>query len=213
MSKGNAEIELCYFCEIRDHSGLEKALSTEQHEQYEYRLPPTEDGQRRGRMRVRKTTKNGEVSYVQTIKTPANPESKLGDMEQDVDITEAFFNTWKSTFLCSGQHKIRYNFSANDVTLKVNGNAIKLPKIDLEVDIFLNQAGKRSKWGKIDVEVQDILKLLKESYTDITHAKFEIDFSDVLPLDIGQVVSAVTEDAEERAAIDNFFKLFEIKPE
>ncbi len=204
------EIELCYYAEIRKPEGLEQATAVEIHEQYEYRLPPDTDGNRRGRIRVRKTTINNESSYLETIKTPKDPTSLLGDKEDSAPISEPYFNAWRHTFRADGQKKIRHDFICTDVSMKYQGNEVKLPPVKFEVDIFIAADGRKSKWAKIDIEVQDIIKILKEQYGDVDMAKFEVNF-DSLPLDIGQVVSAVTKNSEERAAIDNFYAFYGIK--
>lgn len=204
-----AEIELCYFCELTKPEGLSEAADTEMQEQYEYRLPPGPQGQRRGRIRIRKTTKNNESTFVETIKMPADPTALLGDMESNADVSEPYYNVWRSLYQVSGQRKIRYTFVSTEVTMMYLGNEIKLPPVKFEVDIFLDKVGKKSKWAKVDIEVQDIIAFLKKSHEDVDAAKFEINFS-CLPLGIGEVVSAVSKKAEDRAAIDAFFKMYEI---
>ena len=202
-----SEVELCFYAEIRDPSGLEKANAVEQHEQYQYQLPPDEAGGRRGRIRIRRTDKNNETSFTETIKTPHSPDSLLGDEENTVDITESFFKTWRHTYRADGFKKIRHTYAVTEVEMEYQGNTIKLPPLKFEVDIFVAPDGHKSKWAKIDIEVQDVIKMLKESYETVDAAQFHIKFS-CLPLDIGQVVSAVTTNAEERAAIENFYKVY-----
>lgn len=205
----NSEIELCYYCEIRKPEGLNEANAVEQHEQYEYRLPPAEDGSRRGRVRVRRTDKNNETQYEEMIKLPKDASSSIGDIEVPVPITEAYFKAWQQVYRVPGQKKIRYTFVANSCEMTYQGNLIKLPPTKFEVDIFISSNGRKSVWGKVDIEVQDIIKMLKESYEDVDAAKFEINFS-ALPLDIGQVIAANTKHDEERAAIENFYKVYAI---
>ncbi len=203
------EIELCYMVEIGDPDGFGKASATEMHDQYEYKLPPDEKGQRRGKIRIRKTVQNNEARYEETIKTPINPGSLLGDREKTVAIDEGYFNAWRHVYRANGQKKVRYTFVTMDASMVYNGEKVALPVVKFEVDIFIAPNGRRSKWAKIDIEVQDIVKLLKEKYPDVDAARFEIDFS-CLPLKTGQVVSMATKDSEERAAIENFFKMFSI---
>ncbi len=205
----SGEIELCYYCEIRKPEGLDQANAVEQHEQYEYRLPPAADGSRRGRIRVRRTDKNNETMYEEMIKLPMNASSTLGDMEVPVQITEAYFKAWQQVYRVPGQKKIRHTFVSSSCEMTYQGNLIKLPPTKFEVDIFISSAGKKSVWAKVDIEVQDIVNLLKESYEDVDAAKFEINFS-ALPLDIGQVIAANTKHADEIAAIENFYKVYAI---
>lgn len=206
------EIELCFFAEVTKKEGYDQAQAVEQHDQYEFRLPPGQEGQRRGRVRVRKTVKNGEVRYQETIKTPIDPTSTLGDSEETIDITEAYYNTWLKTFATKGQRKTRYTYLANSVKMTVNGNQIELPKLVFEVDRFYNTQGQKSQWVKIDVEVQDIIAVLKANHEDIKHAQFAIDFG-CLPLGITKFIDAATKDANERAGIENFFDVFSVTPQ
>lgn len=206
MSSSN-EIELCYMVEVRRPEGYAEASAVEIHEQYEYKLPPAEGGVRRGKIRIRKTTANNETTYTETIKTPNDPSSMLGDMESNTEINEAFFKAWRHVYRADGQHKIRHTFVATNAVMNYQGTEIKLPPVHFELDVFIDKTGSKSKWAKVDIEVQDIIKMLKESYEEVDVAKFEIKF-DCLPLDIGQVVSMVTKHSEERAAIDNFFKRY-----
>lgn len=206
MSTSN-EIELCYMVEVRRPEGFAEASAIEIHEQYEYKLPPCEDGHRRGKIRVRKTTANNEHSYTETIKLPHDPSSLLGDTEVNTEVNEVFFNAWRHIYRADGQHKIRHTFIATSAVMSYQGTEIKLPPVHFELDVFIDKTGSKSKWAKVDIEVQDIIKMLKESYEEVDVAKFEIKF-DCLPLDIGQVVSMVTKHSEERAAIDNFFKRY-----
>lgn len=203
------EIELCFYAEVKNPAGLEKANAVEQHEQYEYRLPPDEAGERRGRIRVRRTDKNGETTFVETIKVPHDPAKLIGDDENNVDITEPYFKAWRHVYRASGHKKIRHTFAVTNVEMEYQGNTVKLPPLTFEVDIFIAPDGHRSKWAKIDIEVQDVVKMLKECYETVDAAQFHINFS-CLPLDIGQVVSAVTTNVEERAAIENFYKVYSI---
>lgn len=209
LSNQTAEIELCFIAEIRNREGLKEASDIEHHEQWEYRIPPTEEGRKRGRIRVRATNKQDQFIYTETIKTPHSQENNLGDTESTQTVTKEFFEVWKSCFASIGQKKTRYTFTAENVKIKVQGNELSFPALKFEVDIFYNKEGKPSAYGKIDVEVQEIVEMIKKNYPDVDAAKFEIDFS-VLPLDIGKVYNCGTDNEEERALIDTYFKMFSI---
>ena len=203
------ETELCYFCEVGDKTGFDQAQAVEQHVQYEYRLPLSDEGARRGRVRVRKTTKSGEDFFTETLKTPIDPTQSLGDIEDTVAITEAYFENWKKTFLVDGQAKTRYTFIGKETKLTVDDQEVILPSLKFEVDVFLNPQGGRSQFAKVDIELQDIIAYIKDQHKDIKTVKIKIDFSS-LPLKIGRVIDAATQDTEERAAISNFFKVFSL---
>lgn len=204
MSK---EIELAYLVELIDSTKLNQANTTDHHLQYEYKLPPLENGERRGRVRIRKTTSpDGKVIFQETIKLPIDPTSNLGDVESTVEIDEAYFNAWCRLYKVNGQSKQRYNFILTDVELNVNGQVIKVPTFKFEIDIFFNTEGKRSKFAKIDIEVQSILDYLKESHPEIKAAQFRIDFNSALPVEIGEVISMGSEAAEDREKVKAFFE-------
>lgn len=209
LSNNSTEIELCFIAEIKNRDGLKQATDIEHHEQWEYRIPPAEDGRKRGRIRVRATNKQDQFTYTETIKTPHSQENNLGDTEYTQTVTREFFEVWKSCFASTGQKKTRYTFVTDNVKIKVQGNELSFPTVKFEVDIFYNKEGKPSAYAKIDVEVQEIIEHIKKNYPDVDAAKFEIDFSS-LPLDIGQVYNCGTEDEQERAMIDTYFKVFSI---
>lgn len=206
MSK---EIELCYYCEILNPEGLEQAQATELHEQAEYRVP-VDQGQRAGKIRVRKTTKNGEDLYEETIKEPIGENTTLGDTERSVSITQAYFDSWKRVFNPNVHLKQRYIFIPNSVKVFVHGEELVLPPIKFEVDVLIDQQGNHSKWAKVDIELQDVIELIKSKTSDIDKLQITIDWS-CLPLNIGKTVSAITNDPEERTAIKNYWEKYSHK--
>lgn len=210
MTQAVKEIELCFLCEIRDREGLDRADSVEEHEQWEYKLPPNEDGSRRGRQRIRKTTTADGVSYTMTIKAPLDASKSAGDDEQNIVVDAAFFECWKKTFQPSGQIKTRYKFVSNKTTIKYNDVEVELPQLVYEIDILRNAKGLRGIYGKVDVEIQDALTVIKQRFGDkVSAALFKFDFSR-LPLDIGRVVDCGTKDPAERKEIDEYFAFFSV---
>lgn len=198
------EIELSWLVQIGDFTGLNEASSFEHHLQFEYRLPKAEDGTRRGRVRVRKTTAGGQIHYLETIKAPRDPKSSIGDDEFSTEISQSYFEAWTRTFGNKGISKTRYNYTSKPVELKVGDKVILSGPMTIEVDVFMNQAGERFMYAKIDIEVQGLLEVLKAQNSGAEKLHFNVDFS-TLPLKIGKVIDMTTEDEEERKSIDEFF--------
>lgn len=203
------EIELAFLAKVTKPEGYEQAETMEMHDQCEYRLPDTEDGKRRGKLRIRKTTKDSNTHYEEVLKCPHDPDSTIGDEEVPSDITEAYFNTWQKVFQAPMIRKIRYIFLAKNTKVIYNNESIEVPLVKFEVDRFLSAGGSKSVWAKIDIEVQDIVEVIKQRFKDVTAAQIKIDF-DSLGLGITDTISMATEDPTEREAIKTFFKTFEI---
>ena len=202
------EIELAYLCRVTQPKGYEQANASEIHEQWEFRLPPGENGERRGRVRVRKTTQNGETTYTETIKPPIS-ENGHGDHEVTIAISEEYFETWKHVFGVTGQAKIRYSYLSKDLQVQVEGQALKLPPVTFEVDVFLNAAGQRSQFVKVDIELQAVISHLEQHYPSVKASQFKIDFSN-LPLGITDVIDMGSDEAKDREAISHFFDTFKL---
>lgn len=206
---GVAETELCFYARIGDPTGLSQAAEVEHHEQWEYRLPETKDGQRRGRVRVRKTTNASGVRYEETLKTPPSS-GTLGETEYTTVIDAEYYTAWLSTFGESGFKKTRYTFLTKEVAVTLMGRTITVPEARYEVDVFYNTEGQRSAWCKIDVEIDGILAAFNAAFkTEVPLDKTEITVKlSALPLDLQHSFSAVSTDPEHRAAIQRFWKSF-----
>lgn len=155
-SKGvkNKEIEYVLFARIPDMSILKKAKGMERQEQWEIDIPKTGSNAAPGRMRIRKSTVKGVVSYVQAIKSVADRSAQKGKAmvpisisEIESDSSEAAFEQFK-LFSSKGMVKERYFFD-------VPGTGLQW-----EVDVFIQANGSRSEWCKIDLEVPEPLEKL-----------------------------------------------------
>lgn len=208
MSK---ETELCFYALVTNPDGFEQAVSQEIQEQYEH-VVMTPDG-KKNKQRIRATTRNGDVSYEETIKLYSADEAVLlSAHEPSVPITKDYFDSWKKLFSPKGVNKIRYIFISKEVELEAEGQTVKLPEVKYEVDIMLNADGKRSRWCKIDIEIDGILAYLKEHHPEITKFDTTVKLSS-LPIKPENAFSGVTEDEAERKAIAAFWDAFSIKPE
>lgn len=205
---GQAENEACFYARIGDYAGFEQAADHETHEQWEYKIPVGEDGVKRGRMRVRATARGGEVSYAETIKAPGNPKAGMAScIEHTIAIDKDHFDAWKQTFGTKGCFKGRYVFLSKSVTLTLDGEAIILPEVKYEVDVFVNPAGEKSKWCKIDVELDKILAYLADKHPDIKAFDLTVALS-ALPLKLEDAFSDKDMDEEHQTAVNTLWDKF-----
>lgn len=203
-----SEIELCFYAKVTHPEGYKEAADIEEHEQWEFKPAAKSDGSSRGKMRVRKTTRNGASRFEQTIKLPSGDGGvATGMVEFDTVIEEEVFEAWKKAFGEKGYIKTRYVFISKNVELEYDGRTIKLPEIKYEIDAFYNQDGKRGKWVKIDIEIDHLLDYLEDQHPDLGKFGLSVKLSS-LPLGLEDAISAVTEDETERSAINKFWDTF-----
>jgi hypothetical protein len=144
--KAHREIEHTFFARLENRELLNEAKEMEHHEQWEIPIEKTDLNAAKGKMRVRKTVKNGlDPEYVLTFKTAGKEE---GNIEVGVLITEPMFTQFKMMSE-KGMIKDRYLFP-------VEGSDLVW-----EVDMFLRKgsqpgAKEYEDWCKIDLEVPSL---------------------------------------------------------
>ena len=103
-------------------------------------------------------------------------------IEVSTPIEAAYFEAWKQHFGERGVLKTRYTFHAKKVSVTMEGKEIEIPNIKYEVDIFRTETGERSRWCKIDVEIDSLLDFLDrkgisfddvEMVVKVTHLPFK----------------------------------------
>lgn len=202
------ETELCFYAKVTRPEGYKEAADIEEHEQWEFKPLVKVDGSSRGKMRVRKTTRNGASKFEQTIKLPSGEGgAATGMTEFNTVIDEEVFEAWKKAFGEKGYIKTRYTFISKNVELDYDGRTIKLPEIKYEIDAFYNQKGQRGKWVKIDIEIDHLLDYLDDQHPDLGKFGLSVKLSS-LPLGLEDAISAVTKNAEECSAISTFWDTF-----
>ncbi len=168
----STEVEYVYYAKLKDPSILEKATHTEAQEQWNFKVAKSDKNVAEGRLRVRKTTIDGKVDYVLTIKTEQkalqatttqiNTNTLLASQnlrEVGLEATEDVFEMFK-LMADQGMIKTRYN-------LPVEGT-----NLVFEVDRFVLPNGEFSEWVKVDLEVKcklTELPKLPEGFTDIIY--------------------------------------------
>lgn len=208
-----AETELCFYARIGERSGLEKATKQEIHAQYSYNvMSDQEAGVRKGRVRVRATTVDGQTTYEETLKVPTDSGFVVqGNTEYNIPITKDYYEAWLATYGAKGVNKIRYVFLSKNVELETEGQTVVLPEVKYEVDVFLNQEGKPSNWCKIDIEIDGIVAYLAEHHPEIKKFDTTVKLS-ALPFKPEDAFEATTEDEVKKAAIKAFWDAFSYFP-
>lgn len=140
------EQEYVFYVRITNFKQLENAAHAEKHEQWQIKIPSTDENAGSGSIRARKVTSaDGTVSYELTTKS----KTKKGNIETTVPATEENF-TQIAFMANSGMRKDRYTFP--------------IPNSDLsfEVDVFPDGKAGYYTWAKIDLEVKSPLSSFPE---------------------------------------------------
>ncbi len=209
-SSQSLETEVVLYCRIGNPEALENAVRKEEHVQLEGEFV---NGTR---CRVRKTTRNEEVSYVFTYKLKDRKEQNdtviESSDERNAVVDEAFFQGfYKIAF--REIHKVRYVFSSQNVTLSLTSSEtgepvkVQLPNVEFEVDVFTNQPEPGTLWCKIDVEVDNILNFVKEKHPELKDVKLHLGVSN-LPFAPQDIIQAATDDGGQRDRISELWKVF-----
>lgn len=149
----NQEIEHVFYARLNGNRELfEKAAGREFQEQWEIKVPRTEENKAEGRIRVRHTAKtDGTEQYVLTTKTAGD--GKLARLEVAIPTTKDHFKQFKM-MANGGMKKVRFFFP------------IQGSELVWEIDMFVNdpvltaeeclaEGATFREWCKIDLEVKD----------------------------------------------------------
>jgi hypothetical protein len=140
------EQEYVFYVRITNFKQLENAAHAEKHEQWQIKIPFTDENAGSGSIRARKVTSaDGTISYELTTKS----KTKKGNIETTVPATEENF-TQIAFMANSGMRKDRYTFP--------------IPNSDLsfEVDVYPDGKAGYYTWAKIDLEVKSPLSSFPE---------------------------------------------------
>lgn len=179
----NTEREITIYARVGDPSGLDQADAVEQHEQWEVRFPATGENAPKRRARVRETISNGVSRFDETIKIDIEGETAVqSTVEVTTPIEADYFRAWKEHIGDRGVLKTRYTFHAKKVVVTIEDREVEISDIKYEVDIFRTESGERSRWCKIDVEIDSLLEFLDrkgisfddvEMVVKVTHLPFK----------------------------------------
>lgn len=140
------EQEYVFYVRITNFKQLENAAHAEKHEQWQIKIPSTDENAGSGSIRARKVTSaDGAISYELTTKS----KTKKGNIETTIPATEENF-TQIAFMANSGMRKDRYTFP--------------IPNSDLsfEVDVYPDGKAGYYTWAKIDLEVKSPLSSFPE---------------------------------------------------
>lgn len=166
------EKEYVFYAKLSDPTVLDKATRVEQQEQWSFKVPKTDKNALEGRLRIRKTTVNGNVEYVLTMKTElkapvaSNEESNTSVAPPTQDMREVGLNASEDAFQMfklmadNGMIKTRY-------VLPIEGSDMVF-----EVDRFILPNEEWSTWVKVDLEVKGTLTeipKLPEGFTEVIY--------------------------------------------
>lgn len=175
MSQAVMETEATIYGKFLNREGLQQASAVEKHLQ-------VEGAYTRGdvRPRVRRTIKEGEpAKYVHTLKTKQKGGATLAaNKEKNLDVDKEYmemFTLGAEKYVV----KTRYSYVYKNFKLKISIDGVvkevEVPEIIFEVDVFEREDKEISDYCKIDIELDDINKVLVDMFPD---AKvFEIIFS------------------------------------
>lgn len=165
MSRESIETELTVYARLDDLNELEGvADAIEDHIQLESTLITGH------RQRVRKVTPIkgegvGSDRFEFTTKYKLPDDAGIpSSLETTADVDEQFYDTY-SMMAVRGIVKRRYSIAGKVPRISGLPENIVLPAVRYEVDVFTIPKGKdgeKSNWIKMDIELQDILKALKE---------------------------------------------------
>lgn len=156
------EDEIVFYAVMKNPEGLKLASDKETQEQWELK-------KRRGRVRVRKTTKGELVpTYTLTFKTKSENAGIMGSIEEDYPCDEGMFKSFKN-LSDQGMVKDRYYFPVKSVqiTTEAGKQDIHIENVFYEVDVFFNEDGTYNENIKIDLEVNNILDAINKAKPDL----------------------------------------------
>ena len=220
MSTTNTETELTVYARIDDPQSLNEADAIEDHIQLESTLTTG------GRMRVRKITsvKGGPEAtgdrFEITIKEKLPKDAGVGSsLETTQDSDRNFYEAF-SQIASRGIVKRRYTFLGRAPKVSGLDQQIVLPAVKFEIDQFVIPTDKPeekqySQWVKIDIEMDDILKVLKEQGIDTAQVKQKFSLA-AMPFTAEDMFSPESMNEEQKAQLDKLWDTefaMKIKPE
>lgn len=196
------EEEVTIYAKIGNMEGFSQASAMEQHEQAEIKTEV-------GRIRVRKTIRNGRVAvYELTTKKPNKIGVTANNRERTKSINEGTYDIFMDvcpTFMA----KTRYTFKTEQLRIKRGEMeaTIKTSALTFDVDVFTKTDGEISQWCKIDLEVDKIAEIMKENNISVEQIKL-IAVISKLPFEPDTIVidDGKNEDPAKKELISELYK-------
>lgn len=181
----SAENEVVIYGRITNFSGLEKAVKVVHQEQYELKPAKKGDKPDKGKIRVRKETIMGVETYTLTTKVTGDSSEMASNKEYTIAIDREFFDAFKA-IANSGMIKTRYYFPLAKMEIMdhskstVEASSVhNEPEAFYEVDVFSRPDGMRFTWCKIDLELDEVMKLAFANLPDNAKLKIVAKVSDL----------------------------------
>ena len=195
----SSEREATFYARVGDASGFSQAVDHEAHEQWQ-RVIMDASGKPTGLARIRATARGEATVYQETLKVFNGPAGGIHDRtEHTVTIDKSYFEAWRAVFGELGVFKVRYVFLSTNVTLELKGESIVLPEVKFEVDVFVNSQGQRSKWCKVDIELDHLFDYLEDKHPEIEAIQLKVALSS-LPIKLEDAFSTAEPDEVYKAA-------------
>lgn len=206
MSSTSIETELTVYILMEDGSDLSDTNDIEDHIQLEGILTTA------GKVRVRKTIpiKGSNLgqgdSYVLTFKDKRKDESGVpSGFESNIDVDRNAFEAY-GEIAERAVLKRRYTFDSRKPEITGVDQNIVLPAVQFQVDQFINpNTSQRTNWVKLDIELQDLLKAMKEQGLDVANVKQRFVLSD-LPFKSAEIINPTNMTPEQEQKLGHLWE-------
>lgn len=200
MSKTQEESEISLMTQIIDPAALQEADAIEDHIQLESRL---ESGTK---IRVRKITpvkgphEGQGARYELTMKQKvANNAGIPSSLETNTEVDRNFFENFAGA---ANRAIVKRRYSFTGLAPRVS---LHIPAVTYEVDEFTNpNTGAKASWYKVDIELDGVLKALKEQGIDTAGLRQKFDLSG-LPFTCTNMFSTSDMTDEQKKFMDNLW--------
>ena len=205
MSTTNEETEITLYARIDDPESLQEAELIEDHIQFESTLVSG------ARQRVRKIAPvKGSSStadrYEVTLKVKRPDDGGVASSNETTQETDRGFYLAFADVAHRGIVKRRHKFIGKAPIISGLDKDIVLPAVIYEVDQFtIPGTGEKSNWIKIDIEIDGILKALKEQGIDTSSVRQKFDISN-LPFTGHDMFSAAGANPEQKAILGKLWE-------
>lgn len=197
------ETELTLYVQLQDPN-FPPVDGSETWIQYESKL----EGGADIRVRAYDAAKDG-YRFIQTLKIRDKTAKIDSADEYNCPIPEGFARGFILA-ASSEQHKRRDYFKSTAVTLKLGrGDEVEVheaPELTIEVDRFIKPDGSYSDWGKVDIEVDDLIEWIKSNYGVDGATGYHIELDKILPCKALRIIDGKTQDPEEKEILSQLWE-------
>lgn len=193
MSQPNkkTETEIVIYARLKSIDGLDESIRTIEQTQYSCVNGPLVSRVRMTKIRKAPEGEPTGIRYELTTKQKLKSDGVQTSTEENDEICETnykalavIFGRTNREYVC----KIRHEFKTKRVGINYIDHTgevvtLQLPDTKFELDVFKRSDGNYSEWVKLDIEVDEILKVLNDKYPKIKQYKLNVSL-DNLPLEL-----------------------------